>query len=162
MRQNNYTDTQIANHILKNHLKIDLNVEQIGNIVFNETRSLSGENIESARENVAHVVINGEETWGANRNKYANTASTVVTDAAKQADSQQYNDSQAAAINAVLNHITSGDPTNGAEHFNFRRNDSTGNFQGASIRTQIGPLNNSYPTTTLPATGIYANTYKRP
>jgi hypothetical protein len=54
------------------------------------------------------------------------------------------------------------DPTNGAKNFNFRSNDSRGDFMGHPIHTQSGPFNNSYPTTGkdgLPATGVYSNTY---
>jgi hypothetical protein len=52
------------------------------------------------------------------------------------------------------------DPTGGAVHFNFRPNNSTGPFQGHALKTQCGPLNNSFPTADLPATGIFANTYE--
>jgi hypothetical protein len=162
MKSQNYSDKDIANHLLKNQLHLDIDVEQLGNIIFNETRSLSGENIQEARENVAHTVINAREKWGTNVNTHARSASSIVTDTAKKTDSQQYNDSQTAAVNAVLNHAIGRDPTGGAEHFNFRPNSSTDDFYGANIRTQVGPLNNSYPTTGLPAQGIYANTYRRP
>jgi hypothetical protein len=55
----------------------------------------------------------------------------------------------------------SNDPTNGATNFNFRSDDDRSNFLGTlEIQTQVGPLNNSYPTKDLPSAGIYANTYK--
>jgi hypothetical protein len=33
---------------------------EIANIIFNETRSLSGRNIDRARANIAHAIINGD------------------------------------------------------------------------------------------------------
>jgi hypothetical protein len=159
MRREGYTDSQIADHFLEYRLDSDLTVEEIGNIIFNETRSLSGDNIQEARENVAHAIINGLSTLGENRPE---TASTIASDAARAQDNQQYQYSHQAAIQAVLDHVTTGDPTNGSVHFNFRSNDSRANFYGATIQTQVGPLNNSYPIRDLPATGIYANTYRRP
>jgi RHS repeat-associated protein len=140
-------------------LNITLSTTEIGNIIFNETRSLSGENIQTARENIAHAIINAEERWGENRNRYAGTAPTRVDARAQQADSTQYESSQQAARSAVAIHATS-DPTNGAVFFNFRSNDSRSDFQNAEIQTQVGPLANSYPTSDVPATGIYANTYR--
>jgi hypothetical protein len=66
-----------------------------------------------------------------------------------------------AQVTAMRLNITKKiDPTNGATNFNFKKNDWRGNFFGKAIQTQIGPLNNSYPTTDLPASGIYGNTYK--
>lgn len=45
------------------------------------------------------------------------------------------------------------DPTNGAFFFNFRKTDSTSDFQGKKNHTSTGPLNNSY------SDYKYANTY---
>lgn len=162
LRLNGLTDAEIANHLLRNTLKIDITVEQIGNIVFNESRSLYGDGIEIARENIAHAIINGNERWGDRVNIYAQPASPIVNDEAKKMDSEQYNDSQTAAINAVMKHSAGVDPTSGAEHFNFRINDSRSNFlKTCYIVTQVGPLDNSWPSPELPAAhGIYGNTYK--
>jgi hypothetical protein len=41
--------------------------KQVTSIVFNETRSLSGESAQTARTNVAQAVINGDERLGSNR-----------------------------------------------------------------------------------------------
>jgi RHS repeat-associated protein len=136
-----------------------LSEQEIGNIVFNETRSLNGTGVQAARENIAHAIINADEKWGSNRSTYAGTAPATVTENAKNTDAEQYKSSQKAASDAVSTHLEN-DPTNGAVFFNFRSNDSRSNFQGAEIQTQVGPLNNSYPTADLPGTGIYANTYK--
>jgi hypothetical protein len=37
---------------------MSLTDEQIANIIFNETRSLSGEKIAEARKNIAHTILN--------------------------------------------------------------------------------------------------------
>jgi RHS repeat-associated protein len=154
------SDKENATENKPNTPSINLTVEQIGNIVFNETRSLSGEGIQKAQENIAHSVINASEKWGDNRSKYAGTAPSTVTEQAKTADSKQYESAQAAAKTAVETHLTN-DPTNGATNLNFRTDDDRSNFWGTlEIQTQVGPLDNSYPTQELPATGIYANTYK--
>jgi hypothetical protein len=150
----------IVDTMLGAELNIVLSVQEIGNIIFNETRSLSGDSIQSARENIAHAIINASERWGENRSIYAGTASTTVADTAIIIDAEQYESSQNAAQTAYDTHLAS-DPTNGATNFNFRSNADRSNFLGTlGIQTQVGPLNNSYPTNTLPATGIYANTYR--
>jgi RHS repeat-associated protein len=163
LRQKGYSDVQIANNFLK-AWGVGLSVEEIGNIIFNETRSLSGEHVQEARENIANVVINGELKWGSEgRERLADTSAKTVTDIAKKQDPQQYADSQTAATQAVLSRAIHGDPTEGAEHFNFRPDNKEGNFLGIlTIKTQVGPLDNSYPRKPLNATGNYANTYKEP
>jgi hypothetical protein len=164
MKGHGYSDKEIANFVLKTHLGIDLTVEQLGNIAFNETRSLSGENIQEARENIVHVVINGLKKFGNDeeRQKQAGTASSNVTEVAKKADNQQYNDSQTVAINAVFQHALGNDPTKGAEHFNLRNEWQTGDFRKSAQTTRVGPFNNSYPIEgVLRASGIYVSTYKR-
>ncbi|MGN6526643.1 MAG: hypothetical protein ACTHL8_09660 [Burkholderiaceae bacterium] len=75
---------------------------EIANVVFNETRSLSGEDIATARKNVAHSIMNAID-----------------------------------------------------------KNNGRGDFFGLPIKTQVGPLDNSYPTDDQPASNIYANTYGR-
>ncbi len=138
-------------------LNLTLTTEEIGNIVFNETRSLSGEGIEEARVNVAHAIINADQKWGENRSTYAGSASTTAN--VPEAEQEVYQASQAAAANAVNQQQQGNDPTNGATNFNFRQNDSTSDFYGYPIQTQNGPFDNSYPTPELPASSIYANTY---
>ena len=71
-----------------------------------------------------------------------------------------YRACQVAVQGARSNLAKKQDPTKGATHFNFRNGSSQAAFQGYSILTSVGRLNNSYPTVVLPATNIYANTYK--
>jgi len=51
-----------------------LSDEQVGNIVFNEPRSLSGPGIDAARGDVAGTIMNADETWGSLRSLHADTA----------------------------------------------------------------------------------------
>jgi hypothetical protein len=127
--------------------------DQMANIVFNETRSLSGEKIAEARKNVAHSIINAQAVVGT-RPKTGPTVAHVP---------KQESDIYAACVTAVADaredRKNKLDPTSGATNFNFRKNDWKGDFYGLPIKTQVGPLDNSYPTTDLPASNIYANTY---
>jgi RHS repeat-associated protein len=127
---------------------------QVANIIFNETRSLSGPDISQARQDIAHAIINGDTALGTNRPATASTTSNVP-----QCEQATYN-SILSDVAAVRNEIQNSiDPTNGAMNFNFRNTNSTSNFQNLPIQTQVGPLNNSYTGGGLNPTGVYANTY---
>ena len=127
--------------------------KQIANIIFNETRSLSGDAIAEARKNVAHSIINVQASTG-RRPKTGPTVAHVP---------KQEDDTYAACVEAVTaaraERAKNLDPTGGATNFNFRKNDWRGDFYGLTIQTQVGPLMNSYPIADLPASNIYANTY---
>jgi hypothetical protein len=127
---------------------------EIQNIVFNETRSLSGPSIAQARENIANAIINGD-----NHPPRPPSAPTTVGDI-PPAEQITYDSCGLAVAKARRDQAAGCDPTQGAIHFNFRPNDSTDPFQGHALKTQSGPLNNSYPTDDLPATGVYSNTYQ--
>lgn len=126
---------------------------QIANIVFNETRSLSGDQIADARKNVAHSIINAQARSGA-RPK----TGPIVVHVPKQ-ESGVYEACKDAVNAAREDRKKNLDTTSGATNFNFRKNDWRGDFFGLKIHTQVGPLTNSYPTPDLPASNIYANTY---
>ncbi|NYE30397.1 RHS repeat-associated protein, partial [Rhodanobacter sp. K2T2] len=133
-----------------------LTEQQIAAIVFNETRSLSGSNILQARIDVASAVINGSNAYGDNgRPKTASDVANVPS-----AEESAYQNSLEATKTALCENKNGQDPTDGATHFNLRPNDSTGPFFGSPLSTQSGPFNNSFPTSDLPATGIYVNTYR--
>ena len=125
---------------------------EIAGVIFNETRSLSGEKMFDARVNIAHAVVNGEKSGS--RAKSSPTEVTVP-----DVEKATYENCISAVAAMRKNVGANSDPTGGATNFNFRKNNWTGDFYGKKIKTQIGPLNNSYPTTDLPASGIYANTY---
>lgn len=128
--------------------------KQIADIIFNETRSLSGPSIQDARVNIAHVLLNGDTRLG-NRRPMTAPATAKVPDAEKTIYAQCV-----LAVTIMRGHAE--DSTEGATNFNFRPSTSRSDFFGLPIKTQIGPLNNSYPTPELPASGIYANTYGKP
>ncbi|MDY6857655.1 MAG: RHS repeat-associated core domain-containing protein, partial [Thermodesulfobacteriota bacterium] len=136
-----------------------LTVEEVGNIIFNETRSLSGQGIQEARENIAHSIYNADELWGENRSRYAGSAPATVI--VPEVERSIYEACQQAAESACTSRCEGDDPTFGATNFNFRNNDSTQPFYGLEVNTQVGPLNNSYPSNHLNATGVYSNTYGR-
>jgi hypothetical protein len=140
----------MSNHRRAHHSLTD---DEIAAILFNETRSLSGDSIAQARANAAHAIINAQ----ASSHRMPPMAPRVAH--IPPAEQDAYTACR-EAVRTARSDITSGqDPTNGATHFNFRKNNSTADFQGHQIRTNVGPLNNSYPTSDLPASGVYANTY---
>ncbi len=126
---------------------------QIANIIFNETRSLSGDTIQDARKNIAHSIINAQAQVGAR----PRTGPTVAH--VPKQESAIYDDCVSAVTAARTDRAAKLDPTSGATNFNFRKNNWRGDFFGLPILTQVGPLNNSYPSADLPASNIYANTY---
>jgi len=134
--------------------------KEIVNIIFNETRSLSGKGIEEAWRNIAHAILNGEEEaerLGIRRPHSAPTFAHVPV-----VEKKNYN-RMLQMVKSVRTERAKGiDPTGGATHFNFRNGSSTVNWDKDYKNTSnIGPFGNSYPTEKLDADGIYANTYKR-
>jgi hypothetical protein len=128
--------------------------DEIAGIVFNETRSLSGADVAQARVNVAHAIINAQASPHRTPRMAPTTTHVPPAEQAVYAASRE-------AVRTARQDIHNGqDPTNGATHFNFRSDASTSNFQGHPIRTNVGPLNNSYPSPDLPGSGVYANTYQ--
>lgn len=130
-----------------------LTTDQLANIIFNETQSLSGPGIEQARVNIAMTILNAEKQ-GKARPMTAPASETVPP-----VEKAIYADCLKAAQKAIADQKKGDDPTKGATHFNFRSNSSPNPFFGFALRIQFGPLRNSYPTPALPASGIYANTY---
>ena len=126
---------------------------EIANIIFNETRSLSGGSISEARKNIAHSIINAQAATG----KRPKTGPTVAH--IPKQESTTYELCVAAVSSARDERKIKIDSTSGATNFNFRKNNWKGDFFGFKIKSQIGPLDNSYPSDALPASNIYANTY---
>jgi hypothetical protein len=138
----------------ENH-PVPLSDSQIANIIFNETRSLSGATIQRARTNIAHTIINADSAGGSRPRTAPAVASVPSTEAAVHARCVH-------AVQLARQEKLQGiDPTNGARNFNFRANASRADFYNLPLQTQVGPLNNSFPTRDLPASGIYANPYGR-
>ena len=141
--------------------------EEISNIIFNETRSLSGDGIGRARTDIAHAIISGDAIEDRGGPKRPKTAATTANVPKKE---RTVYDSILRDVAAARRENCEGtDPTGGATHFNLRPNDRIRPFnpddifppfQGYPLRTQNGPFDNSKPTAILPAHGIYVNTYE--
>lgn len=125
----------------------------IANIIFNETRSLSGNDIHIARKNIANAIVNGAALL---KNRPATGPTKVSVPAVEKGT---YEDCVQAVADMRAERKEKIDSSMGATHFNFRKNNWRGDFYGKKICTQIGPLDNSYPTDDLPKSNIYANTY---
>ena len=128
-------------------------------IIFNETRSLSGPALQTGREYLAHAITNGDETWGPERARHAGSAPTIIPGGAPKVEMDAYQSAMAAVAAAKAQRAKGLDPTNGALNFNFRTPTQSGSFEARTIKTHLGPFNNSYPTKRLPAKGVYSNTY---
>ncbi len=148
-------------------------VHDLGLRVFNETQSYSdrpdsNEPIDAARQKMAHSIINSDEKWGADREKWARTANPIEpsSDALKNPTVRgAYDSSMNAAREAYL---SGNDPTNGALYSiqkptNDRSNYvfARGNPEGVPISTQSGPYDNSYPNKqNMPSSKAWINTYR--
>jgi hypothetical protein len=133
-----------------------LGTKAVGNIVFNETRSLSGPGIDEARVAIAHAVRNGEDAQGDKRPRTAPPDVGPIP----STESPTYAASQQAAIQADGDRKEGIDPSKGATHFQLTIGPSTDPFYGAHIRS-YRPFNNAYPHGSLNSrTNIYINTYE--
>ena len=145
-----------------------LTVQDVGLIVFNETQSFSdrlgsNENLDTAREKIAHVAINRDIKrggWKGMAEPIEPSAEALRNPAVRKA----YNSSVAAAERAYLNLV---DPTQGAGHFNIRTDAGRSNLrfeggtrEGVRIRTQSGPYNNSFLGGDVPSRTAWLNTYE--
>src|SRR5207248_1777734 len=129
--------------------------DQIASIIFNETRSLSGPSIDDARYNNAMVILH-------NNLNLRTLPKMAPPRAAVPSQEQAAYDSILSVVRRARSDFLNGiNPTNGATNFNFRPTNSGARHDNMSVRTQVGPLRNSFPTRELPANGIYANTYGR-
>jgi len=128
-----------------------LSIKQISAILFNETRSFSGEKVKQARKEIAHAIINADKKWGDKRAKYAKSAPEKAN--VPDAEINTYKACLEAAIEAIKEDEKGEDPTNNALYFNFRITDSKKDRGGTKVHTSTGPLDNSY------SKYKYANTY---
>ncbi|MDD5929805.1 MAG: hypothetical protein PUC37_08380 [Spirochaetales bacterium] len=87
-----------------------LTAKELAAILFNETRSLSGEKIKQARKEVAHSIINADKKWKEKRSTYAKTAAKEAK--VPEVESYIYEACLEAAIEAVKEDEEGIDPTN--------------------------------------------------
>lgn len=132
-------------------------VSDLGLIIFNETQSYSDrpdstEPLDSAREKIAHSILNADQQYGADRQRLAGTASAI-----EPSDNALRNPAVRAAYDSSMKearetYLSGNDPTNGAVFSIQLPSPDRSNYvfhngrpQGVPISTQSGPYNNSYP-----------------
>lgn len=148
-----------------------LTVHDVGLSVFGETRSLhdrpgSNEPIGSARQKIAHAMINDAELshqTGKPRN--------IVHSPVEPSDKALHNPQERAAYESSLRaareaYLSGHDPTHGAIYLNVRptpdrsnRKFPNGTPGGVTLSTQSGPYDNSFPSRNAPAHTTWLNTY---
>lgn len=126
-------------------------------ILFNETRSFSGPNVQKAREHLAHALMNADETWGTDRAKYAKSAPAVAKP--PKVEMPAYQSALAAVAAARAERAKGNDPTNGALNFRFTTTPTRDQFYGRSVSTQVA-LHNGYTKGDVPSETAYVNTYR--
>jgi hypothetical protein len=98
-----------------------LSDEEVRNIIFNETRSLSGPGIDDARRELAHTIINADEAWGTQRGLHARTApSTLPRKYSPAVEARTLQCIESIVSRVRLERTLSIDPTRGATNFNIR------------------------------------------
>ena len=139
--------------------------------MFNETQSFTdsdkaNDSIASARERIAHSVINADNKFGDKRDQMASTVSPIEPSAKALLDPRTkaaYDASLTAARNAYLK---LDDPTQGATNFKFlptpdqsNMKSSGGTHEGLPLKTHSGPFNNAYKGNDVRSNPVYVNTY---
>jgi hypothetical protein len=136
--------------------KASLSDDTRARILMNEFRSYSGPGAMQAIINGAHALINADEAFGPKRPKTAKPAQAIP--AAEAAIFQRMQEGLATAKAQRAQGI---DPTNGATHFSFPTTDTRELWLGKyPIRTQVGPLHNSFTYGDVPSSTAWANTYQ--
>lgn len=102
-----------------------LDDEQIRNIVFNETQSLSGDDLPAARVQIAQAIMNADTRWGPLRTKHAGTAPSYIEHAPDPRQQGILSDVAAAVIMARTLHMIGIDTVNGATNYNLRTMESS-------------------------------------
>lgn len=128
-------------------------------ILFGEFRSYSGPRTMEAIINGAHALINADETYGADRGKLAGSIPPAMV--IPSAEAAGFKRMQDALATAKAQRAKGTDPTSGALHFGFPTSDTRALWlKKFPIRTQVGPLHNSFPSRDVPSTTAWANTYQ--
>ncbi len=123
-----------------------LSAEQIGNIVFNETQGLSGDNVPLARLQLAQSIINADTRWGANRSGHAKTAPTTLPSHLDARQRQILQDVYGSVAQALALKASGIDTSNGATNYNMRPTADRGPpYYGRSftLESQWGPFQTS-------------------
>ncbi|MGA9854688.1 MAG: RHS repeat-associated core domain-containing protein [Gammaproteobacteria bacterium] len=145
-----------------------LNNTQIGNIIFNETRSEHGALIDVAREVATDVVINGDEELGVSRPQ---TAKDTLNEKGLSKKENNTLGNIRKLVTTVRTQRAQGvDLANGAIHFNLRDPARLEQYSktlnswkfGLPPMTKLGPFTNSFPTKDLGPTNNWFETYENP
>lgn len=142
--------------------------EELANIIYNETASLSGEGIYGARVAIGYIAENryilGKTDKGIASPKLSSKAKTALRNKVPSAVAAYSQAEQAAAETQC-----SKDTTGGAKGFVIKGNSSKPDRYGLyPVLKQFGPFNNSYPTVgnpkvplgqQLPDSGVYINIF---
>jgi len=140
-------------------------VHDVGLSVFGETRSLhnrlgSNESIDTARQKIAHAIINGRELAHQTGKKPPSVHDPVEPSPESLRNSNDraaYESSLRAAREAYL---SGHDPTNGATHLNSRSTPDRSNWNGQHpISTHSGPYDNSFRKGDQKSRTVWLNTY---
>jgi len=161
---NRATDGQVddSSSTQKPHY-VKMTPQQVGNIIYNETRALSGPGINEARVAIAHTIRNGEDERGAKRPKTAPDDVKPVPDT----ETAKYQDCINSAIQADKEREQGIDPTKWIDNSGDVNGDFTHSLDpsmGANLFdltvgpatkpssdiypliTSYGPFNNSHPS----------------
>jgi hypothetical protein len=116
------------------HKVNELTVHDIGLIVFGETQSYANsdsanDTLSSAREKIAHAIMNADNKWGDRRNQMARTASPIEP-SAKEVQNEGVRQAYQASLKAAREaYLSPTDPTNGATNLNFRTSPDPSNLK---------------------------------
>jgi hypothetical protein len=146
------------------HVVPGLTVREVGLSVFGETRSFrerpgSNEPIASAREKLAHAIINGRELAHRTGKK-----PPTVHDPVEPTKEALRNPEERAAYESSLRaareaYLSGHDPTRGATHLNTRPTPDRSNWKGRhSMSTQSGAYDNSFVRGDTKSHTIWINT----
>ena len=135
------------------------------NIIFNESRSLSGNSERRVRRFMAHTILNGDEKYGENR---PSTASDKLGNIIDPSELKLLEEIEGIIKQVYFERSEGIDSVGGAMHFNFRdlnflkvyNKDLMSPMHGRDVKYSIGPLKNSYPTKELGSAGIYFTVYQ--
>jgi hypothetical protein len=157
---------------VEQHEVPDGTIHDVGLRIYQESKFYSDrpdstEPIDAARQKMGWAILKGYDKWGADRQKYASTALPIEPSAQELRDPSllaAYQSSMKAAREAFLGWK---DPTYGAVHFNARTDPGLGPWKpkgmqgpGKTIKTHVGPYNNSYSKGDAPSPVVWLNTYE--
>jgi len=134
--------------------------EEIANIVFNESASLSGPGIDKARKAIMHAVINGDERFGSRR---PGTAPKTINRPLDTLEKNLLAGIQAGVADVRRERQKGIDPTGGNNFFNFRdATDPIFERGEEDVRRQPKRFRNGVEQEVLSSYGPFFNSNPRP